>query len=280
MDTQNSQVSQTQESLITVDEIESAARDFQAIIAEDQGNQAPKIQINEADQDARRLRMAARYDRGLEKAARDRKRGREELTNVRPGTFGFTRNAAINDAALANALLRYYASINKAYVLLGRSGPVVLGAASTRDFYVRIDAMIDDIMGDVRRESSAAEKLVRDAESEMGDDFIRPQYTAAAVTIPVVAQSRKTLELLDALREADTLVENLGVLDWNGRVEASEAERVRRLVRDQMYKLFLLCSRITSAMYYKINPEEIDAARAAAKRPAAGEGPVAEGASE
>ncbi len=269
MDTQDAQLLPNQEALNTADEIEQAAKDFQAVIAQDRGVEVQTASTTSPD--AKRKRMAERVERMMERARHQRQKGRDELVNVRRGTFGFTRETTLNDSALASALLRYYSMINRAYVLLGRSGPMVLGATSTRNFYDRIDAMIDDIIADVRREATAAQKLVQDAQDEMGQDFIRPQYTEAAVEIPVVAQSRKTLDLLDALREADKLVENLGVLDWNGRVDPSEGERVRRLVREQLGKLFLLCSRITSAMYYKINPDEIDASRAAPKRGEAAE---------
>lgn len=278
MDTQDTQLLNTQEALNTAGEIEQAARDFQAVIAQDRGIEPPNPSAT--DSEAKLKRAAERVARLMKKARFQRQRGHDDLVNVRRGTFGFTRETTLNDSALASALLRYYSMINRAYVLLGRSGPMVLGAASTRNFYERIDAMIDDIIADVQREAAAANKLVQDAEAEMGSDFIRPQYTEAAVEIAVVAQSRKTLDLLDALREADKLVENLGILDWNGRVDASEGERVRRLVRDQMNKLFLLCFRITSAMHYKINPEDIDATRSAPKREAAAEPPVSNAVAE
>lgn len=278
MDTQETQLLQNQEALNTADEIGQATQDFQAVIAQDRGVEPPKAQA--VDPDARLKRAAERVSRLMEKARFQRKRGRDDLVNVPRGTFGFTRETTLNDSALASALLRYYSMINRAYVLLGRNGPMVLGAASTRNFYERIDAMIDDIIADVQREATAAKKLVQDAEDEMGQDFIRPQYTEAAVKIAVVAQSRKTLELLDALREADKLVENLGILDWNGRVDASEGDRVRRLIRDQMNKLFLLCFRITSAMYYKINPEDIDAAKAASRRENGDKHPAADSVGE
>jgi hypothetical protein len=252
-----------------LDELSDAVREGDAAIAAETG-EAPAHR--DAADDTQRQAQITRLQM-IARARRQRDRGIKELHRSYTGVMAVRREATLNDPVLASTLQRYFGVIDKAYLIVGRRGPDIIGVAATEQFLRSIDDRVTEFAQDIQREAAAAQAMqIADAGAE---DFVRPEYTKSAAQETVFAKHRKTLELLDAIIAGDRLVEDLNVMAWNGKVDMDKVEDVRLRIKKQVAKIFTFSDSTMRGMLRRVAPADA-VPQQKAPAPAAEVAPAAE----
>jgi hypothetical protein len=230
----------------TVDELEEAAAEASLALAGDAyeasgGNiDAPPV-VSEAD-DAE----AARAVEQIRRASTQRERGKQELKRKIAGIPSVQQHVTLNDQVVASSFTRFFYIIDKGAELMRRRGDAVIGQEKATKLREQLQAMIVEVEADVRKDLEATQAMADlDAYAE---DTIAVTYTAPSYDETIQIRSQEGLRLQRVYAMYDRLLSLLVNLEWNGKVESAQVDRMRYDAKQRVRPLFRFAARANIGM--------------------------------
>src|SRR6218665_1589419 len=232
-----------------LEELDEAAKLAQEAV-EDVGVVAPHSGVRSADAAEPAPAQASEADRirlFIQRAARQRNQGREEMKRQYAATMVVERELKIFDPHIASSVTRFLALTDKTLYLLGRIGGQYMTEAQIDKVRASIQERVTEYANEGRHSLDAAAELNRKGRDSR-PMWIEPHYTGAALDENFQVKSRLTLALVDAAKHWDEAIRLMCEMEFNACASESQIGEMRIRERRQFAGLNRLCASVVMGM--------------------------------
>jgi len=183
----------------------------------------------------------------IQRAARQRNQGREEMKRQYAATMVVERELKIFDPHIASSVTRFLALTDKTLYLLGRIGGQYMTEAQIDKVRTSIQERVTEYANEGRHSLDAAAELNRKGRDSR-PMWIEPHYTGAALDENFQVKSRLTLALVDAAKHWDEAIRLMCEMEFNACASESQIGEMRIRERRQFAGLNRLCASVVMGM--------------------------------
>lgn len=191
-----------------------------------------------------------------ERAERQKKRGRDQLTRTYVGALSMKKQLTVNDVNIASSAERFVGVIDLAFYTVQRRGVPILGASATEDLLTQLTEMSQKYCESAASARAQAESLTVSAKAAVFDDWLEPTYTKSALEVEVHVKSPACAGLVKAVMDWDKAINDLSVLQWNGKADAAQCAQIKSEERRALAGIFKFAIRALQGLRNKSKPPE------------------------
>lgn len=213
------------------------------------------VQLINADQEVeqplseeeRSARDAARTKMLVERARRQRNRGREEMDRVYAGVLVVDQKLEVFDPHLASSVVRFLALTDKTLHLLARVGAQYMNDTQVAQLSEEIQSKIGEYARQAQQVFTAAEEL-RKKRCEENLMWLEPHYSKAMLSTIFAVKSRHILVLADAVSKWDEAIRLMSEMEFNGFMSHSQVSTLRLTERRLFSDINRFCISVVTGM--------------------------------
>lgn len=198
-------------------------------------------------EEARAARNAERVKRFVQRAARQRNAGREEMERTYTGVMVVERGIKVFDPNLASSVVRFLALTDKTMYLLGRIGPQYMTAAQIDKVREQVLAKVEEYTKEAQQALSAATELSSKSR-EANFMWIEPQYVAAMLDQKFQVKTRYVLPLVDAVSQWDEAIRLMCEMEFNACATENQISEIRLRERRLFSAINRFCAQVIVGM--------------------------------
>lgn len=233
-----------------LDELDDAAR-----LASESLNQNAAAGTASADapddalesEEERAARNAERVKRFVQRAARQRNAGREEMERTYTGVMVVEREVKVFDPNLASSVVRFLALTDKTMYLLGRIGPQYMTAAQIDKVREQVLAKVEEYTKEAHQALSAAREL-SSKNREANFMWIEPHYVSAMLDQKFQVKTRYVLPLVDAVSHWDEAIRLMCEMEFNACATENQISEIRLRERRLFSAINRFCAQVIMGM--------------------------------
>lgn len=200
---------------------------------------------------------AARRERMISRAKRQRERGREEMGRQYDGVMVVDRELEVFDPAIASSVTRFMALTDRTVHLLNRRGERFLETQQVDRILEAIESKISLYVKTGAEAKKFASQLV-EKYSPAEYMWLNPRYTTSTLKHSFQIKTRLVVSLSDGAHDWDEAIRLMCELEFNGKVKSSEIAEVRRKERSLFSNLNYFCIQTILNMYRGSMPKELN----------------------
>jgi hypothetical protein len=233
---------QTNDALVAVDEIHSAAAFAEETLAQvgaiptTQAANTDSIGGPKAHEQSEDEERAARAKFFANRLRRQKERGRAELEKIYVGAATIQKPLKFNDVNIAASAERFVGLIDLSVHTLNKRGGPVLGDKNAEQVLEQLDELISNYAKEAKSQKEIAQTLMDSERKATLENWLEPQFPKAALEANMHVKSPLTLKMIDAMHDWDAAILALTILHWNGKVGMSEPSKLREQERRLVMK--------------------------------------------
>lgn len=179
-------------------------------------------------------------------AAKQRKKGQENLTKRHDGIASQIVTIQLNERVIGSSFERFFAPVEDAIYQIVRRGPSVLGIAESKLVIDSLTTLMLEVEKTVNADAEGINLQLADLSQR--EDFIKPGYTKAAADHQVQIRHRLALKLARLYEKQDGVIVGLQTLVWNFEIDESEIHAQEYKYKKAMSGIHSFVRRVVTGM--------------------------------